>query len=507
MREQSVRPGRGSGRRAGTRARQALCGRVMITFATLCAAYILSQFYRSFLAIVAPDLTRELGLGPAELGALSAAWFGAFALAQFPIGWALDRLGPRRTLGGAMLGAVAGALLFAAANGFSAMMAAMALIGIGCAPVLMASMFVFGRAYPPERFALLSSLVLGIGALGVLAAATPLAYAVEAFGWRASIAAIGILTAAATIAVFLLIKDPPLARRAAHSEASAWRDLVSIMTLKALWPLLPLTFVAYAVVAAERSLWIGPYLLEVHALDAIARGNAILAMSVAMSIGAIAYGPAERLLRSAKLTVLIGSVVAGAAFVALGVVPALSTAAVVVLLSIIGSFGMTYGILMTHARAFFPEHLLGRGITFMNFIFIAGAGLIQAVSGLFVKASAASGTPPVDGFARLQRRRRERDGKARPQHAVIAGLRDRQIAELLVGAPAEPEVNGECGREPDHECRGDGPGATGLHQAERDSAKRQHGKRGGGREARGRALDRRPFQHQPADEIGRIAEE
>src|SRR5215217_4352465 len=382
MREQSVRPGRGSGRRAGTRARQALCGRVMITFATLCAAYILSQFYRSFLAIVAPDLTRELGLGPAELGALSAAWFGAFALAQFPIGWALDRLGPRRTLGGAMLGAVAGALLFAAANGFSAMMAAMALIGIGCAPVLMASMFVFGRAYPPERFA-------------------PLAYAVEAFGWRASIAAIGVLTAAATLAVFLLIKDPPLARRAAHIEASAWRDLVSIMTLKALWPLLPLTFVAYAVVAAERSLWIGPYLLEVHALDAIARGNAILAMSVAMSIGAIAYGPAERLLRSAKLTVLIGSVVAGAAFVALGVVPALSTAAVVVLLSIIGSFGMTYGILMTHARAFFPEHLLGRGITFMNFIFIAGAGLIQAVSGLFVKAFAASGTPPVDGFARL----------------------------------------------------------------------------------------------------------
>ena len=208
----------------------------MITFATLCAAYILSQFYRSFLAIVAPNLTRELGLGPAELGALSAAWFGAFALAQFPIGWALDRLGPRRTLGGAMLGAVAGALLFAAANGFSTMMAAMALIGIGCAPVLMASMFVFGRAYPPERFALLSSLVLGIGALGVLAAATPLAYAVEAFGWRASIVAIGVLTAVATVAVFMLIQDPPLARRAAHIEASAWRDLVSIMTLMWLKP-------------------------------------------------------------------------------------------------------------------------------------------------------------------------------------------------------------------------------------------------------------------------------
>ena len=373
----------------------------MITLVTLCAAYVLSQFYRSFLAIVAPNLTQELGLGPAELGALSGIWFGAFAFAQFPIGWALDGFGPRRTLAAAMLAAVAGAFLFAAAQGFAAMMAAMALIGIGCAPVLMSSMFVFGRAYPPERFAILSSLILGIGALGVLAAATPLAYAVNAFGWRASMAAIGAVTAVTTAAVFLLIRDPPRAQRAAHQEASAWRDLVWIMRLRALWPLFPLTFVAYAVVAAERSLWIGPYLLEVHKLDLIERGNGILAMSIAMSAGAILYGPAERLLRSPKRTVLIGSVVAGAAFVGLGAAPALSTASAIVLLSIVGSFGLTYGILMTHARAFFPEHLLGRGITFMNFIFIAGAGLMQAVSGLFMRSAAESGTAPAEAFGTL----------------------------------------------------------------------------------------------------------
>jgi MFS family permease len=395
----------------------------MVTFLTLCAAYVLSQFYRSFLAIVAPNLTQELGLGPAALGALSGVWFGAFAFAQFPIGWALDSLGPRRTLAGAMLGAVAGAFLFAAAQGFAAMTIAMALIGIGCAPVLMSSMFVFGRAYPPERFAVLSSLVLGIGALGVLAAATPLAYAVEAFGWRASIAAIGLLTAAATVAVFLLIDDPPLAKGAAHQEASAWRDLVGIMALRPLWPLLPLTFVSYPVVAAERSLWIGPYLLDVHLLDPIERGNGILATSIAMSAGAILYGPAERLLRSPKLTVLIGSAVTGAGFVLLGAVPALSTASAVVLLSLIGGFGLTYGILMTHARAFFPEHLLGRGITFMNFVFIAGAGIIQAVSGLFMRAAAASGTAPADAFGQLH---------------LAFGLMLLAATAVYVTAPAKP---------------------------------------------------------------------
>jgi MFS family permease len=395
----------------------------MVTLVTLCAAYVLSQFYRSFLAIVAPNLTQELGLGPAALGALSGVWFGAFALAQFPIGWALDGFGPRRTLAGAMLGAVAGAFLFAAAQGFTAMMVAMALIGVGCAPVLMSSMFVFGRAYPPERFAVLSSLVLGIGALGVLAAATPLAYAVEAFGWRISMAAIGVLTAAATIAVFLLIEDPPRARRAAHQETSAWRDLVSIMGLRPLWPLFPLTFVAYAVVAAERSLWIGPYLLDVHRLDAIGRGNGILAMSIAMSAGAILYGPAERLLRSPKRTVLIGSIVAATGFVILGAASAPSTASAVALLSLVGSFGMTYGILMTHARAFFPEHLLGRGITFMNFVFIAGAGIVQAVSGLFMRGAAASGTAPADAFGHLH---------------LAFGLMLVAATAIYVAAPAKP---------------------------------------------------------------------
>ena len=105
----------------------------MVTLVTLFAAYMLSQFYRSFLAIVAPNLTQELGLGPAELGALSGVWFGTFAFAQFPIGWALDSFGPRRTLAGAMLAAVTGAFLFAAAEGFVTMLVSMALIGIGAA--------------------------------------------------------------------------------------------------------------------------------------------------------------------------------------------------------------------------------------------------------------------------------------------------------------------------------------------------------------------------------------
>ena len=80
----------------------------MRIFAALLFAYTLSQFFRAFLAIVAVDLSRDLSLDSTQLGAVSASWFAAFALAQFPVGFALDRFGPRRTIGYVMIAAVLG---------------------------------------------------------------------------------------------------------------------------------------------------------------------------------------------------------------------------------------------------------------------------------------------------------------------------------------------------------------------------------------------------------------
>ena len=82
----------------------------MTVFLALLPAYVLSIFYRSFLSVIATPVMGDLGIGPRELGFLGAAWFIAFALAQFPVGWALDRIGPRRTVAVAMAIGSAGAL-------------------------------------------------------------------------------------------------------------------------------------------------------------------------------------------------------------------------------------------------------------------------------------------------------------------------------------------------------------------------------------------------------------
>ncbi len=371
----------------------------MTTFLVLLAAYTLSQFFRSFLAIVAAELAREIGLSAADLGAVSAIWFATFAFAQFPVGYCLDRYGPRRTLAGFMLLAVAGAGLFARAADFADCLVAMGLIGVGCAPVLMASLYLFGRTYPPERFAMMSSLVIGLGSVGNLLGATPLALAIAAFGWRASMAGIAVLTAGAVLLVFTALRDPPPV--AGGTPEAGLRGLVEIASLRPLWLLLPITFVSYAVVIATRSLWIAPFFADVHGFDITARGNAALAMAAAMSLGALAYGPIERVVRSAKRTTLTGCGVTGAAYVALGLFGDGSATLALALLSLIGAAGLSYGILMAHARLFFPARLLGRGVTFMNFAFIGGAGVIQWLSGRFVQAGREAGAPPDLVFGHL----------------------------------------------------------------------------------------------------------
>ena len=360
----------------------------MPSFLTFLAAYVLSQFFRSFLAVIAPELGAELMLDSQDLGNLQAFWIGGFVIMQLPVGYALDHVGPRRTIAVLMLAAIAGALLFAAARSAFALNVAMVLIGIGCSAIYMGAIYVFGRIYQQQRFALLCSWLIGIGSAGNLLAATPLAFAAEAIGWRMAMVAIAAATALSALSIFLLIRDPP--RAVAPSSAGVFSGLGEIIAMKSLWPLLPLTAVGYSVVLSERGLWAGPYFAEVFELGPVDRGNALLLMAATMSLGAMVYGPLDRLFGTRKWIVAAGSLIAALCFIALGMAnPSLPWA--IALIALLGAFGMTYGVLMAHGRALFPDHLLGRGITFLNLLFIGGAGIMQPLSGAMM--SRTTGTP------------------------------------------------------------------------------------------------------------------
>ncbi len=343
----------------------------------------------------------DLGVGPAELGQISSAWFITFAVMQFPVGWALDRVGPRRTVTACMAVGAVGAFLFSQSAGAVSASLAMALIGVGCSPVFMAALYLFARANDPTKFAGVASLFIGLGSLGNLFGAAPLARAADAFGWRPTMTVIACVFLFAGVIAALLLRDPPAPAQTDNANGGLIDGLKAVVSIRAFWFLAPITFVGYACLVTTRGLWVAPFLAEVTAAERALQGNGAFVMAVAMTAGAFAFGWAEKRMGGPKPTVLWSTLALSALYGVLALSGHAGAMWAVILFALIGLIGFNYAILMAHARLFFPEHLIGRGMTTMNFLFIAGAAAVQVGSGWLIAAERAAGMSPAATFMTL----------------------------------------------------------------------------------------------------------
>lgn len=363
---------------------------------SLILAYMLSQFYRAFLAVLTPVLQAELGAQPEGLAVSSGLWFLAFTLMQIPIGRALDRVGPRRTVAVLLvLGGAGGAAVFALASAPWHLHVAMALLGVGCSPALMGSYYIFARNYPPAALGALGGATIGIGSLGNILGSTPLVWVIEELGWRNALWAMAGVTGVIALAVLALVRDPE--KIAPNGRQGSLRE---ILRLRALWFILPLFSVAYAAPAALRGLWAGPYLSQVFGASDQMIGHATLIMGLAMVAANFAVGGFTRLAGTPRRAALMLNAAAALVLGLLWLFAGANLWLSITLLALIGISAAAYPILMAHGRAFLPQHLVGQGVTFINMFSIGGAGALQFASGPYF-AQAAQGGDPAQAYSRL----------------------------------------------------------------------------------------------------------
>lgn len=357
----------------------------------LVLAYVLSQFYRAFLAVLSPVLSADIGAGTDDLAMASGLWFAVFAAMQIPVGWALDRIGPRLTASVLLaLGGGGGAMVMALAQGPGWVSTAMVLIGIGCSPVLMASYYILARDYPVAVFATFAGVILGTGTLGNIGAALPLAWSVESIGWRATVWALAGTTLLVALLLAATVRDP------APHEGEQRGSVLDILKIPALWPIFVIMFVNYAPAAGIRGLWIAPYLEDVFDADTLRIGTASLIMGGAMIAGNFLYGPLDRIFGTRKWVILTGNLLAGLACLSLWAWPVGSETMAIVQMAAVGLFGATFPVIIAHGRSFFPPHLMGRGVTLLNLFGIGGVGIMQFASGpIFLRLSESATTPAI----------------------------------------------------------------------------------------------------------------
>ena len=347
--------------------------------AILCIAYILSQFFRSFLAVLSSVLAYDLGAQPDDLAYALGLLFFVFAVMQIPVGWGLDRFGPRIVSSVLLLiGGGGGAFLFASAQNPSHINLSMALLGVGCSPILMASYYIFARNYSPKIFSTLAATFLGIGSLGTLIGASPLTYFVGILGWRDAVELIGIFTIFISLFLLFTVKNPDIKYESTVSSGGFW----SILKSKDILLIAPIAIICYAPVAGLRGIWLGPYFEKKFEASIDEIGTIGLIMSLGMIFGTFFYGPLDRIFNTRKWIVLIGNFICLLSVAALSFLPELSYNFAIISFALIGFFGMSFPVVVAHGRSFVPIELSGRGVTLMNLFAIGGVGVLQALSGL-----------------------------------------------------------------------------------------------------------------------------
>ena len=352
-----------------------------IIYLISCLLFTFSQFYRSSIAVISPNLVEEFDLDTEDLGLISAAFFYAFAAMQIPVGLYLDRLGPRVLMTALSLVAVAGASLFAYGESAVALIAGRSLLGVGMACNLMGPLKLITTWFSPLYFATLSAIFVSVGTAGNIAAATPLVWLTEWFGWRTTFLLFAISNLVIAIVFYLIARDhpddSPLSRPTAAATVSlsvALGGLLPLFTRRDYWLISMGTFFRYGIYASVQALWAGPFLMVTMDLSQMMTGNLLLAMSIGLIIGSPVCGwISDSIFRSRKTVIITGLATMAGILFTLAVLP--DGTALLILLAWFVGFGFSSGsgqIMYAHIKERMPPEHAGAAMTGINFFTMTG---------------------------------------------------------------------------------------------------------------------------------------
>ncbi|PRC95109.1 MFS transporter [Solimicrobium silvestre] len=355
--------------------------RVFIIFSL---GYFVSYLVRGINLPLAPLLSSELGLSPAQLGLLTSLYFFAFAACQLPLGVMLDRFGPRRVLMPLLVLAALGALVSAYAEGFSGLLMGRLLLGVGTSACMMAGLKAIISWFDARHLPLMNGALYAIGGLGAVAVGVPVEWALSVTSWRVLFVTVAMLIGLIVLALFWLVPERSEAQ-AVSPIGSQWRGIAEVFRSPVFVRIAPLAMVSQGVFLGVQGLWAGPYLRDVTQLSPGAAANMVTIMGLAMVVGAVGFGWLGRRLHSHGIALQSTAVVGMLAFMLAQLLIVLEVPLPVWLLWSFYGFSGTAGVLCYASLAQeFPAQLAGRVSTLLTLALFIGAFIVQYGFGLLL---------------------------------------------------------------------------------------------------------------------------
>jgi sugar phosphate permease len=346
-----------------------------------CALFIFSQFYRSSIAVISPNLVEDLDLNIKNLGAISSAFFYAFALMQIPVGIYLDSVGPRAIMSCLSLLAAGGAAIFACGHSSGELIFGRLLLGMGMACNLMGPLKLMTSWFSPYRFATLSTVFFSLGAVGNIAAATPLVWMTGLLGWRTTFLIIAALNVLIVLLFLIVARDQPEDRPQQPSLSSlpvnrepAWHGIRKLITHKDYWLISLGTFCRYGIYAAIQALWAAPFLMTVMGVSQVVTGHLLLAMNLGLILGSPGWGwMSDSLFHSRRALIVTGLTAMAVILVLMAESP--DNTKLPILFALFFGFGFFSGagqMMYAHIKDLMPLKSAGAAMTGINFFTMSG---------------------------------------------------------------------------------------------------------------------------------------
>jgi sugar phosphate permease len=367
-----------------------------LLWGTLAVVFLLVNVYRLSTAVITEQLMAAFLISGAQLGTLHAAFFYVYALMQIPTGVLADRVGPRLTAAAGALVMNAGAIWFALADTYLGAFAARTLIGLGGSVIFVSILKFCANWFRADEFATVSGLTFAISGVGGVLATTPLAVAIDAAGWRSTIAllgGLGLVFAGLTLAV---VRDSPeraglppiegVPERSTPSLGEVREHTKGVLRDRHTWVVSLLLFCITGLNLTLFGLWGIPYVVQTYGVSVAYASLFTLLGSVGVMIGPPAIGwLSDRIGRRTELMIAGGTgYTASLAVIAVVGDPPLVVVALAYFLvgSLFGGFVLSYT--MTKERH--PPAASGIATGTINGAAFLGAAVLPTLMGWVLDA-------------------------------------------------------------------------------------------------------------------------
>ena len=374
-----------------------------LIFWILAFSYILVYFHRLCPAVLAVDMMADLQASGALLGVLSSAYFYPYALMQLPAGLLADSWGPRRSISLFFTVAFVGSIVLGLAGSVLWALVGRTLVGLGVAMLFVPTMKVLAEWFRPKEFATMTAILMVMGGLGSLTAASPLAILSNRIGWRLSFVAVGFFTLLMAILVWLFVRDRPAdlgwpspAEPSGSSPAAIGllEGIKRVLLYPRFWPIAIWFFFDCAIFFSFGGLWGGPYLMQIHGLSKAKAGQILSMIAIGMIVGSPFLSfLSDRIFRGRKPVLLLSSFIVLCLTALLAFYTArLSIPALYLLCLGLGVFSSAIVVIgFTTTKELFPVQIAGTSTGLVNLFPFAGGALFQPFLGYLLERPGKAG--------------------------------------------------------------------------------------------------------------------